>query len=102
MQRGDAELLQTIRDAGTDMSRRREVAHFVFFDTEEQARAAAAALPDEYETEAYGTEGWVLRAWHTVVLNEDYIAPARLWWEAFAQQHGGEYDGWETDPDPSP
>src|SRR4051812_49172280 len=76
----DDALLQIIRDAGTDMSRPRLVGHFLFFDTEEQARAAAADVPPEYTTEVYQTDRWVLRASQTVILNEGYIVGARAWW----------------------
>ena len=102
MKPDDAQLLQIIRDAGTDMGRPREIGHFLFFDSEEQARDAAADVPSEYATEVYETERWVLHASHTVILDEGYLAAARPWWEEFARQHDTEYDGWDADPDNPP
>jgi hypothetical protein len=98
----DAQVLQIIRDAGTDMSLPREIGHFLYFDREEQARAAAADVPPEYSTEVYKTTRWVLHATHTVVLNESYVVASRAWWEDFARQHGTEYDGWDAASDPQP
>jgi hypothetical protein len=88
-----------IRDAGTNMSRPREIGHFISFETEEEARAPAETVPPEYDVEVYETEAWMLRAWHGRA-NEEYLAAARAWWEEFARQHGSEYDGWDADADP--
>lgn len=102
----DADLLAMMKDAGTDLSRTREVGHFVLFDGEQEARGAAAAVPSDHETEVYESEGWVLHAWHQAVLGEEYLLSARPFWESLARQYGGEYDGWDADADagtsPSP
>ena len=97
--------LEHLRAAGADLSRARHVLHFLYFDDEAAARAAAAEIaavgydttvtdPDEEPDEKIAQ--WSVRAESTRVVNETTVHAFRPWFERMADEHRGEYDGWEA------
>jgi regulator of ribonuclease activity B len=82
-------------------SQPRHVVHFVYFQSPEDAHAAAetieaaswrAAVEPPQETIAE----WCVRADGERVVGAETIAAFRSWFEHVAAEHGGEYDGWEA------
>jgi hypothetical protein len=93
--------LAHLKALGADLERPRHVLHFVYFDHEADARLAAEAV----ETAGYETAvlqptdkiaQWCVRAETTRVVNESSLRAVRAWFEIVAQEHRGEYDGWEA------
>lgn len=94
--------LKQLRALGADLERPRHVLHFVFFDTESNARIVAReAEAAGYETTILDPNErvpqWCVRAETTNrVVNESTVKAFRAWFELLASEHGGEYDGWEA------
>ncbi len=93
--------LKQLRAAGADLGRARHVLHFLYFDDEPAARAAATEIseagydatvaePDEQIAQ------WSVRAESTRVVDETTVHAFRPWFERVAAEHGGAYDGWEA------
>jgi hypothetical protein len=61
----DTEILEQLRQAASDLTKEHNVDHFVYFPTEDAARAAAAALVDRaYRVEVSSNESgsrWVAK-----------------------------------------
>lgn len=93
--------LRQLAGRGADLSKARHVIHFLYFATEEDARAAAQAIGEaswktnvEPPTDAIAE--WCVRADGDRTVGPETIAALRSWFEQIAAQHRGEYDGWEA------
>jgi len=100
---GDRLIIDQLRSLGADLSKPREVLHYLYVPTE----AAAADAGQEARSQGYTTEvkpaagppgpnPWLVLATKDEVIS---VASARASREAFtamAATHGGEYDGWEA------
>lgn len=93
----DEGVLRQLRLAGADMTRETEIIHYLYFSTEDEARAAAGEIGAGFELEigALGSQ-WALVARHHQVPTLDNLEAAELVLIPAATRHGGEYDGWEA------
>jgi regulator of RNase E activity RraB len=106
--RADAEIraqdrlaLDQLREAGADLAKPRLVEHFLVFD--DRAGAEAAGRGASSEGYAVSEVAEVERAWWLTltarqVLTVETLADARAELDAIAEEHGGAYDGWGTEP----
>ncbi|HVM17184.1 MAG TPA: ribonuclease E inhibitor RraB [Gaiellaceae bacterium] len=105
---GDAAVLEQLRALGTDLSREREVVHYMYVP----AREAATALADIVRNEGYAAEvrepspgdaegpySWGVVATGLRVVSEESVREARMTLTELAAEHGGMYDGWEAAAD---
>jgi hypothetical protein len=93
--------LRKLQGMGADLTKPRDVLHFLEFPAEISAREAA----DELERAGWTTTitapsetewVWSLRAQGMRVVDATTVSPVRAWFEALAARHGGEYEGWEV------
>jgi hypothetical protein len=101
----DALALRQLASRGANLTKPRHIVHFMLFDDETSARAAAETIaqtswnahvdePTEQRTE------WVVRAEDERVASSDTVSAYRSWFAQIAEQHHGEYDGWEAKAKP--
>jgi hypothetical protein len=101
----DALALRQLQGRGADLAQPRHVIHFLYFDRQEDARATAELAemagwstgidePGEKDTV------WTVRADGNRVVNAATVESFRSWFEHLAEEHGGEYDGWEASAKP--
>jgi Regulator of ribonuclease activity B len=93
--------LTHLEKLGADLALPRHVIHFIYFDREEDARAAAEEIPEAgwdatVEEPSEGTSQWVIRAEATRVVDPHTVPSYRAWFEELASRRSGEYDGWEA------
>jgi Regulator of ribonuclease activity B len=102
---GDQLIVRQLRLLGADLSRPREVLHFVYFPTKEDAEDAATELRDEgYTVEVQPSADadtdppnpWLALARKDAVVDEASVTVIRPRFEALAAERSGEYDGWEA------
>ncbi len=100
---GDRMVIEQLRQGGADMTRPREVRHYLYLPTERAANDAAEELRRSgYRSEvrpAAGPPGpnpWLVLATIEQVVDGDAIGPARRLFTRLATDAGGEYDGWEA------
>jgi hypothetical protein len=100
---GDVKVLAELDRLGADFTVPRHVIHYLYFRTKTAAVDAAFALRGEgYVTRAdqklspHTRSPWPVVAETIGVVNADTMAQARAALTAFAERHGGEYDGWEA------
>lgn len=75
--------------------------HFLYFREGADARDAAelakgAGWDAAVEEPSEATEEWTVRVDGTRVVSAATIASFRAWFEHLAEDHNGEYDGWEA------
>ena len=96
----DRETLRALRESGADLTRATEVRYYLYFPTEEAARAAAAraSTPELRATvrRAADDSAWLCLVEGEMVPTEGAIHAASARLQAVAATHGGEYDGWEA------
>jgi len=104
-QESDALALRQLASRGANLTKPRHIIHFVLFDDETNARAAAETIAQtswkahvDEPTEQHAE--WVVRADGERVASPDTISAYRSWFEQVAAQHHGEYDGWEAKAKP--
>lgn len=104
-ERGDRAILKELRRAGANLSRPREVVHYLYFPTQVAAEKAAMRLRGEgyaidVRPAANADEGppnpWLLEARTHMVVDETTVEPMRQMFESLAAAGAGEYDGWEA------
>ena len=97
----DALALKQLEGRRADLTQPRHVIHFLYFHEEADAREAAELAksanwhatveePGEADVE------WTVRADGNRVVSAATIASFRAWFEHLAEDHNGEYDGWEA------
>jgi Regulator of ribonuclease activity B len=102
---GDQLIVQQLRLLGADLSKPREVLHFLYLPTEEDAESAASELrTDGYTVEVQlaadadtsPPNPWLALARKETVVDEATVTLMRPRFEALATERSGEYDGWEA------
>lgn len=97
----DLRTIQALKDTGSDLSRRTDVIHYLYFQTEQDARGARRELralgfqvqaspPDDRLRE------WSLSAFRDMIVSIKTITSTRLVLADLAARYQGEYDGWEA------
>ena len=104
----DKQVLKQLRRLGANLSRPREVIHFLYFPTQVAAEQASHQLRGEgymidvrpaANAEENPPNPWVMEARNYVVVDESNVQAMRAKFEALAEDGGGEYDGWEAASD---
>jgi hypothetical protein len=96
----DQIVVRQLRSLGADLTQARHVRHFLYFDSEADARAAAEGIhAARYDVSVTAPTDEVAQ-WTVVgegyrVIGPDTVAGFRALFEQFAADHNGEYDGWE-------
>jgi regulator of RNase E activity RraB len=95
------QVFETLREEGSDLSRPRSTDFYVYFRTREGADAAAEAVRAEgYDVRSSADpeseRPWLVLASRQLVVEEGSIEEAEAFFRKLAEQHDGEYDGWET------
>jgi hypothetical protein len=104
----DKRVLKQLRKGRANLSRPREVVHFLYFPTQVAAERASHELRGEgymidVRPAANAAEKppnpWLMEARIFAVVDESTVQPMRARFEALAAAGGGEYDGWEAAAD---
>ncbi len=102
---GDNLILQQLTKSGADLSRRREVVHYLYVPTEEASHRATSKLREQgYEvTEKPSADAaekppnpWLVLARKVTVVNSQSVQEMRVVFEGLAKETRGDYDGWEA------
>jgi hypothetical protein len=101
----DALALRQLAGRGADLAQPRHVIHFLYFADEADARTAAelargAGWTASVERPGENVKDWTVRADGNRVVSSTTVASFRAWFEGVAQEHRGEYDGWEASAKP--
>jgi hypothetical protein len=104
-QEADQLVLRQLAGRGADLSKPRHVIHYLYFAAEVDARGAADVVEQaEWETTVNPPDEtiaeWSLRAEGYRVVGSATVEAFRAWFEQIAQDHVGEYDGWEASAKP--
>jgi hypothetical protein len=96
----DARVVEVLRSVGGDLRQPTEFIVFLYFPTTEAAAAAAARLraigfPDVLVSESLHGK-WGCIGTRQMVPDARAIRQLRSVLERLAEEHGGEYDGWEA------
>jgi hypothetical protein len=96
----DQLVVRQLRGLGADLSKPRHVRHFLYFEHERDARAAADEIGDaDYDVSVTAPGGdepkWAVVGQGYRVIGADTVAGFRAFFEQVAERHHGEYDGWE-------
>lgn len=96
----DSALLESLREAGADLSEPRQVLYFLYFDSQESAAAAAdVARSEGFQTEVGedSSDQWsVMCEKRSVVLTKERVLADSSLFERIASAHGGQFDGWQA------
>lgn len=97
----DAKTLKALAEAGSDLTRPHEIDHWIYFQDEADARAAARELvASGFSVEPIakdpGDSVWRLLARKTMVPRLAEVEATSEFLEDLARRHRGDYDGWET------
>ena len=104
----DHAVLKQLRKIGANLSKPREVIHFLYFPTQVAAEQASTQLRGEgyaidVRPAANADENppnpWLMEARIRAVVDETTVAPMRARFEQLAEAGSGEYDGWEAAAD---
>lgn len=94
----DAQVIEQLRQAGSDLARPHEIEFFLYFQTRDAAVAAEKELTGRgfsanIERAAKGPE-WLLLFTRSMTPSESDLTSLRAELTALASRHGGQYDGW--------
>ena len=99
----DLSVLGQLMKHGADLTQPRHVLHFLYFPERDAAEAASAAARSQgYEANVrdplpeYPEQWGVVAEKNDAVLDIDTVRSSGDFFDALAQTHGGEYDGWEA------
>jgi hypothetical protein len=96
----DSLALRQLAGRGADLSKPRHVVHFLYFSDESRARTAAEAIGESWTTAVEpptdSIAEWCVKADAHRIVGPETVAAFRTWFENVADEHGGEYDGWEA------
>jgi Regulator of ribonuclease activity B len=104
-QEADALALRQLASRGANMTKPRHIVHFLLFGTEADAQAAsesvrATSWNARVEAPTESRAEWTVRADDERIVSADTVGTYRTWFEQIADQHHGEYDGWEAKAKP--
>ena len=96
----DQLVVRQLRGLGADLSQPRHVRHFLYFEHERDARAAAEDIAEgDYDVSVTAPSGeealWTVVGEGHRVIGAETVAGFRAWFERIAEEHNGDYDGWE-------
>ena len=99
----DLAVLGSLRDAGADLDQPRHVVFYLYYPEQAAAeRAAGIARRQSYEADVRDPLPDFPGQWslvcerHDTVTSPDFVRSADDFFQALADTHGGEYDGWEA------
>jgi hypothetical protein len=100
-QEADELALRQLENRGADLALPRHVIHFLLFEHESDARAAADTIDARSWTTRVDAPTETLSEWSVRVdgqriVGADTVAGCRALFERIAAAHDGEYDGWEA------
>ena len=94
--------LRRLKMVGADLSLPRHVIHFLLFESESDARAAAATIDaggawtTHVDAPSETLEEWSVRVDGHRIVGAETVAAFRAQFVQIARAHNGEYDGWEA------
>jgi Regulator of ribonuclease activity B len=96
----DQLVVRQLRGLGADLAKARHVRHFLYFEHERDARAAADEIAEaDYDVSVTAPEedepNWLVVGQGYRVIGADTVAGFREFFEQVSERHHGEYDGWE-------
>lgn len=97
----DAKTLKALAEAGSDLTKPHEIDHWIYFQDESGARAAAKQLVSaglavvSLEKDPEDSE-WRLLARKTMVPRLADVESTSAFLDEIARKNRGDYDGWET------
>jgi Regulator of ribonuclease activity B len=102
---GDSLVVKHLRNEGVDLSKAREVLHYLYLPSEDVAAEAATEL----RTDGYNVElrlaanadknppnPWLVLAKVEAIVDDHSVEQTTFRFTELASRHGGEYDGWEA------
>jgi hypothetical protein len=97
----DAQVIEQLKNAGSDLSKPHPIDFFLYLPTEESANRTAETLRGlGYEIKrvdrAATGSGWLVLASRTFVPTESALLQSGQELESSAKSNGGTYDGWEA------
>lgn len=102
----DQELIQHMIAGGCDMSKPREISHWLYAPDKTALLAIIGELVDNWHLNVCKSLGptpdkpdrlpWLIMAFETAPLSIERLAECRELFASLAAKHGGEYDGWEA------
>ena len=101
-QDADKLALRRLKMVGADLSLPRHVIHFLLFESESDARAAAATIEaggawtTHVDAPSETLEEWSVRVDGHRIVGAETGAAFRAQFVQIARAHNGEYDGWEA------
>jgi hypothetical protein len=100
-QDADKLALRQLETRGANLSLPRHVIHFLLFEHEADARAAADTIDGgswttRVDAPTQTLDEWSVRVDGHRIVGPDTVAAFRAHFEQIAATHGGEYDGWEA------
>jgi hypothetical protein len=102
---GDRMILSRLTKLGAEMTKAREVRHYLYLPSQEAASSAAKTLRSEgYEAEerlagnaaSNPPNPWLVLAKIEGVVNDETVEQMRQVFETLASEYSGDYDGWEA------
>jgi regulator of RNase E activity RraB len=101
-QDADALVLDHLTRMGCDPGAARECRHYFYVPYEVGARAVVTSLVHDgwdADCEEMRDTTWLVTATTMAALDHSVVRDTRVRLEALAEDHGGEYDGWEAAAD---
>ena len=94
---GDGQVIEQLRQAGSDLSKPHDIEFFLYFPTQSGAEAAAAEVKKKgftAELQPRRGDDWPLQLTKALRPTEKELLAIRAELSSIASKHGGEYDGW--------
>ena len=96
----DQQVLNQLREAGSNLVKPHDIEFFLYFPTEKSANAAALELRNEgVDVEvkpAADGSAWLCAATKRMLPEHGELSRLRITFNAIAKKFDGEYDGWGT------
>jgi hypothetical protein len=99
----DLAVLGSLMDAGADLTQHRHVVFYLYFTDQASAdRAGDVASGQGYTSDVrtplpeYPGDWTLVCERHDTVTSPDFVRDADDFFQALADTHGGDYDGWEA------
>jgi Regulator of ribonuclease activity B len=101
---GDRFVVEQLRQQGADLSRPRNIKHYLYFPSQSVANQAAQAFQvmgfSSEVREGADHKSWLALAKGATLVNQETVAKMRSQFTELASILSGEYDGWEASPEP--
>ncbi len=98
----DAQVIENLRQAGSDLAKAHSIEFFFYFPSEENARSAAKDLTDlNYSVKEVRKDpdsgSWTVLATRMMVPCLEDVVASTVELEKLAGKYEGDYDGWGTE-----